>query len=334
MAQNQEPILFINTDSNSFEPGVEITGVVLLRIFEDTNSDALWINIRGKETCALNELEATKETSVNTILNSTASLIKWSNCVAAKGDYSFPFRLQLPDNLPGSFAIRSDIRAKIHYRIKVKMMAGTKPCKATQPIAIRQSIDQQRFTTSHQSTEQVRMLCCINRGQIGIRMKLDKLSYSSTETAKLTVRLDSEAMRQPIYSLQCKLLREASFFMNGEEVKSTSEEIFNINLDKLPNQESLLGDSGLDVLIPLGEYQQLIQSTSTTYGSLVRCNFLLLVKCMLGVWFAAPYLSAPIIIYNEDTPSVQQWDQPEHWEPYGTSELVVPLYVIESISKD
>lgn len=334
MATNKEPMLFINTDSNSFEPGAEIIGTVYLRIFEDTNSDALWINIRGKETCGLNELESSKETSVNTILNSTAALIKWGNCVAAKGDYSFPFKLQLPDNLPGSFAIRSDIRAKIHYRIKVKMMANNKPCKTTQPIAIRQSIDHERFTTSHSITEQVRLLCCINRGQIGIRMKLDKLAYSSTDTAKLTVRLDSEAMNQPINSLQCKLLREASFFMNGEEVKSTSEEIFNINLDKLPNQESLLGDTGLDVLIPLGDYQQFIQSTSTTSGALVRCNFLLLVKCMLGVWFAAPYLSAPIIIYNEDTPSVKQWDCPEDWEPYEASELVVPLYVIESISKD
>ena len=57
MAKDQEPMLFINMDSTSFEPGAEVTGRVLLRIFEDTSSDALWINIRGKETCALNELD-------------------------------------------------------------------------------------------------------------------------------------------------------------------------------------------------------------------------------------------------------------------------------------
>ena len=333
-SSKQEPLLFINTASSSFQAGSEVSGVVFLRIIEDTTCDVVWININGKEFCSLNEIEPSQASSVVTLLNTTASLIKWPNCVAPKGDYTFPFKFTLPENLPGSFGIRSDIRAKLRYRIKAEMLAGTKPCKFSLPIAVRQTVDLRRYTTQHQITEQVRMLCCIKKGQIGIQMKLDKIAYASTDTAKLTVRLESAEMSHPIQSMQCKLVRNASFIINGSVVKTMTDEIFDINLDKLPSKESLLGDSGLDVLIPLSEYQQIIQSTSSTDGTLIRCNFTLLVKCHIGVMFVAPYLSAPLIIYNEDTPSIKLCEIPEDWSPSEAAELGIPVCVIESINKD
>lgn len=332
-SSKQEPFLLINTDSTLFEAGCGVSGTVFLRLMEDMSCDAVWINIKGKETCSFNEIEQIQGSSVVTILNTTVPLIKWTNCVAPKGDYIFPFKFRLPENLPGSFAIRTDIRARIQYRIKAKMMVDTKPYKFSLPLAVRQVVDLRRYTTSHQITEQVRMLCCIKKGQIGIQMKLDKLSYASTETAKLTVRLDSAEMKYPIQSMQCKLIRNASFMINGSE-KSQTDEIFDISLDKLPNKDSLLGDSGLDVLIPLADYQQIIQSTSSTDGTLVRCNFALLVKCHIGVMFVSPYLSAPLIIYTEDTPSINIREIPEDWAPSETTEIVIQLNMIESITKD
>ena len=104
----QHGLLFVETDKHVYYPGETISGNVHLLINEPIEeAKCLDIVVRGRESFNYQTARKRDEQSCRnyfTILDNPTTIAKFLNKKVSPGQYSFKFKIELPNqNLPASF---------------------------------------------------------------------------------------------------------------------------------------------------------------------------------------------------------------------------------------
>jgi hypothetical protein len=104
----QHGLLFVETDKHVYYPGETISGNVHLLINEPIEeAKCLDIVVRGRESFKYQTARKRDEQSCRnyfTILDNPTTIAKFLNKKVSPGQYSFKFKIELPNqNLPASF---------------------------------------------------------------------------------------------------------------------------------------------------------------------------------------------------------------------------------------
>ena len=140
-----------------------------------------------------------------------------SNNYLAKGKYSFPFEVELPDNIPGSFLyMDNNTYVEIIYTVKVKL--NKIRIKEAIPIIIRQKKDAFKYVSENQYTKKI-MGCCFDNNESTIKLCL-KLKYMlSNEVIKLDVLLNNSNCDIKASPVIIELYRKLTIFPKSKSKK-------------------------------------------------------------------------------------------------------------------
>ena len=108
-------------------------------------------------------------------LNETRKIFKYKKILQissknyiAKGKYSFPFEIELPSNIPGSFLfMEKNAYVEIYYTVKVKLNKIN--IKEVIPIVIRQNEKLFNYPESNEYTKKI-MGCCFDNNESTIKL--------------------------------------------------------------------------------------------------------------------------------------------------------------------
>ena len=139
---------------------------------------------RNDETSIARELNDSQK-----IFNCKKSLTISSNDYLDKGKYSFPFEVELPENIPGSFLyMDNNTYVEIIYTVKVKLNKIN--IKEAIPIVVRQKKETFKYVTENEYTKKI-MGCCFDNNESTIKLCLKQKYMLSNEEIKLNVLLNN-----------------------------------------------------------------------------------------------------------------------------------------------
>ena len=149
---------------------------------EDDDDDEEEDNINKKEP--ITEIKETKQ-----IFNYTKVIEISKNNNLKKGKYSFPFEIELPNNIPGSFLFfESKTYAEIIYYVKVKLSNINIEEKI--PIIIRQKEEIFNYQNTNEYTKNLTGCCC-EGGQSIIKLETTEDYTLSGDDIKINVNLNN-----------------------------------------------------------------------------------------------------------------------------------------------
>ena len=136
------------------------------------------------------------ETSIARELNNSHNIFKYkkiiqisSNNYIAKGKYSFPFEVELPENIPGSFLfMEKNTYVEIIYTVKVKLNKIN--IKEAIPILIRQKQEEFNYSRENEYTKKI-MGCCFDNNESTIKLSTKEKFVLNNDTIKLNVILNN-----------------------------------------------------------------------------------------------------------------------------------------------
>ena len=113
-----------------------------------------------------------------------------SNGYLNKGRYTFPFELESPENIPGSFLyIDKKVYAEIYYSLKVKL--NKIMLKEVVPIVIRQRESIFNYERTTQFEKSILGCCCDNNKAI-IKASTESKYYLSNDEVRLNINIDNK----------------------------------------------------------------------------------------------------------------------------------------------
>ena len=113
-----------------------------------------------------------------------------SNGYLNKGRYTFPFELESPENIPGSFLyIDKKVYAEIYYSLTVKL--NKIMLKEVVPIVIRQRESIFNYERTTQFEKSILGCCCDNNKAI-IKASTESKYYLSNDEVRLNINIDNK----------------------------------------------------------------------------------------------------------------------------------------------
>ena len=125
----EQGLMFVETDKHIYYPGETIYGNVHLLVNEVIEEAmCLEIIMKGKESFKYQTSRKRDEESCRnycTILDQPTTIAKFLNKKVSPGQYSFRFKVELPDsNLPASFIQRQEIASEGMLKAKIRYCAS------------------------------------------------------------------------------------------------------------------------------------------------------------------------------------------------------------------
>lgn len=129
-------------------------------------------------------------------LNETRKIFKYKKIIQisdknylSKGKYSFPFEIELPGNIPGSFLfMEKNAYVEIYYTVKVKLNKIN--IKEAIPIVIRQNEKLFNYPDSNEYTKRI-MGCCFDNNESTIKLIAKEKYMINIDDIKLNIVLDN-----------------------------------------------------------------------------------------------------------------------------------------------
>ena len=211
--------IYLDIQKPYYYPGEQILGSLLIEFFNSLNCSQILIISKGKEYIKINRKNMTHEvedfedsydeeiTEENNEEENNKKLnwenidkiktifkyekkIKLANNYISKGKYTFPFEIEIPENIPGSFLyVDNNIYIEIIYTLKIKI--DDINYKKTFPFIIRQK---EKLFNYPKYNEYNKILgeCCWERGQTNIKLtSIDKYSLTNSNI-KLNILINNE----------------------------------------------------------------------------------------------------------------------------------------------
>ena len=244
--ETEEMQLFFDIQKPFYYPGEQILGSIYIEFFESINCNLISIISKGKQYIKINrknisreveeyedsfdeENEEEEKTPENKDKNNnnnnknfenideTKTIFKYerkikiNNNYLSKGKYTFPFEVEIPENIPPSFLyIDNNIYFEIIYTIKIKF-EGMNIYNQTMPIIIRQK---EKLFNYPKNNEYKKILgeCCWERGETTIKISpLEKYNLSNNKI-NLNILINNEQCGLPGTPLNLEIYKKIIFF--------------------------------------------------------------------------------------------------------------------------
>jgi len=231
--------IFFDIQKPFYYPGEKIIGSIYIDFFESINCNSITIISKGKQYIKINRKNISREVDeyedslyeenededkipeINNknfenidekkIVFKYEKKIKINNNYLSKGKYTFPFEMDIPDNIPASFLyIDNNIYCEIIYTLKIKFN-GMNIYDQAIPIIIRQK---EKLFNYPQVNEYKKTLgeCCWERGETTIKISpLEKYSLSNNKI-NLNILINNEKCGLPGTPLNLELYKKIIVF--------------------------------------------------------------------------------------------------------------------------
>jgi len=308
--------IFIGTDNSTVIAGQVINCTAHLLLNDKIKSPNIEIAFIGKEQASF-QGDGLKR-GKNIIIQFSQSLLEKNLRVLETGAYSFPFSLQIPVDIPGSFkASMKRFEASIEYSVKVELKEGRELiCKNKALVTVEQAIDSGRHSILKTHVEGIVCCDCVNKGRCGITAHVDKHAYLPEESAKLWIDVDNSKSNRNLNAVGVMLWRVIRLISNDREVGLFKKCIFSNNIKvKIPAKRNSLTNKEICIEIPISNKDSDIEQCVTTIGKTVQCRYFIEVSTDFGrcmsrvVEFEIPLIVAPKAIH------VALPSAPEDWSP-------------------
>ena len=248
METNEIVQIFFDIQKPFYYPGEQILGSIFIEFFDSIKCNEITIISKGKQYIKINrknisrEIEEYEESfnddededEIPKIKNENKNFedideiktvfkyqkkLKISNNHISKGKYTFPFEVELPNNIPSSFLyINKNIYFEIIYTIKIKFDEINNNYKEAIPIIIRQK---EKLFNYPKSNEYKKILgeCCWERGQTSIKITPQEKYSLINNKIKLNVLINNEQSGMPGTPLNLEVYQKLIFFPKDKNKK-------------------------------------------------------------------------------------------------------------------
>ena len=256
MGNENSSFAFLKLSNLIYSSGEYLTGELLIKIIDETESESVILNLLGEEVISF-EANLENHKGNHCIINYEMVLHTWENGKISPGDYIFPFEVYLPVDIPSSSRIIDDVyKGSIEY--KLQAFVNTKLSSSVNVII---KSDQNFPSTQNRSDTLIdlKYCFCVRRGTVELAAKINKFAYNSSEIIKLNI----EGLCRLMPRVRINLFR--SVLIMSENGKP----FFN----KTSLLEIYSSDPCLD--IDLKSLENRLKTQITTKGNYYKCSFTL-----------------------------------------------------------
>ena len=221
MANNDPVKIYIESKKAYYYPGEQYLASVLMEVLQKVKCNKMIIIAKGKQIINATQRKFDMETQETqnkdvdseeeeeqreeirnkqkqqmTDINETKTLFKFKKVIQIsdndfleKGKYTFPFEVEIPDNIPGSFLfLEKKAYAEIIYSIQVKL--NNINIKERIPIVIRQKEEAFNYQEESEYTKKLGGCCC-ETGETKIKINnIEKFTLNGNDI-KLNVNINN-----------------------------------------------------------------------------------------------------------------------------------------------
>ena len=227
MIKNPKINVYINAAKSYYYPGETFSATILLDVKDTVNCNKMTVIAKGKQIINASqtnkfaneekplqyesssssssdeddEIPRLKRANMDdgplVTINEKKKIFKTikdiplsQNKVLIAGKYSYPFDVDIPDDIPGTFLyMDKKVYAEVAYSVKVKIES----VNITQiiPIVIRQREEVFNYPKTNQFERKVHGCCCIV-GQTGIKLSANEDYTKTGDPVKLTVNINND----------------------------------------------------------------------------------------------------------------------------------------------
>lgn len=309
--------IYVSTPENSTViAGESINCTAHLILNDKIKSPSLRMVFKGKEEATF-QGDGVKKAK-NNIIEFSETLLDPSLNLLNPGAYSFPFTIELPNDLPGTFnAKMKRFEARIEYEVKVELIERREfICKDKVFIIVEQVLGSNRQSILKTQTDRLVCCDCINKGTCNVSAHVDKHAYLPGETARLWMEVDNSKASKNLVSIGVILWRVIRLISTDKQVGLFKKSVFSTNLNvNIRANSDPLKNKDLCIDIPICSKDTNIEQCVTTIGKAVQCRYFIEISTDFGscmsrvVEFEIPLIVAPKAI------EVVLPSAPEDWNP-------------------
>ena len=226
MIKNPKINVYINAAKSYYYPGQTFSATILLDVQDNINCNKMTIIAKGKQLIKgsqtnkftneekQKQYESSSSSSSSDedypkfkrqnqedgplvtidekkyIFKVTQDITITENKVLIAGKYSFPFDVEIPNEIPGTFLyLDKKVYAEVAYSVKVKL-EGT-GIKQIIPIVIRQNEDVFGYPKNNQFERKIHGCCCLE-GQTSIKLTANEDYTKTGDPVRLTVNINND----------------------------------------------------------------------------------------------------------------------------------------------
>lgn len=356
--------IVLQTDKPYFNPGEDVHGNIYLFLNQSYPGTLLELELKGKEKVEWTVRKNTAGENYSYRVRDKESIIDYKSPVYSfygestpAGQYTFPFRIKLPHNIPASCNFNGNDSAKsigkVKYSLKARLLPRDpdkmKEMTYKQTIVVREIPHDVPVNSSANYSDNVNSCCCCcSSGIVHLETQCDKSAYCPNETVKIMSRIDNSDCNKDIKTIKVQLKQNVSLF-----AKKRAFEIFStdhtVNFDNTVLNQDYPGISknkksdGFQFMeLPLRKqyhdpgkstYSEFQQDKDDQYladgiqptvsGKLVKINYKLRIypeykTCCVC---SPPQTDIPLFISPPALPSFQQLQAPPGWNPQVFNEI-------------
>lgn len=294
--------------------GCNITGTVNLVLREPIKGNRIVFVFEGSE-CYKSNPGDSGYNKHKRICRKEAVLFTWTEKKVPAGQYSFVFSFLTPENLPGSFSYKTI--AKLAYTIKAVLVTkqGNAILADKSEVTLLNPTRMNIEPVHQELLHRVRTFF-FNRGQLCLRVHLDKNAYFIADTVFVLVEIDNSSCSKSIQSLRLALTRSLVFRTNSVTSKIIRETIYQVRVNKVfPAKLAVMGDEAVNAEIPLHMLNEKIGRSGTSSGRLIECKYWIELEAEFGGITGKKKSTFEVFIHPEGVAPRVTPEISEVWEP-------------------
>lgn len=314
--------------------GEEIVGTVGLLVHEPIKADALHIEFSGDMEVRYTE-DSTKVGRMRIpishhehkdIICFNKPLNVWPDHVIPVGQYSLPFRLKLPFDIPSSMnwvhvkrmrsSLLSDTEsmARVTYKLTVWALPGIQD---TVNIGVHQAAGLSTYETTLQKSSEVSHWCS-SKGKVNVDLQINKATYFLGEDIDLRMSLDltQSKIRPESFRAVLRYRMKLSTYISSDTTVGTIDTSSAVVDPKAVEQV---------LVFKLKLHADHAGTISTLHSELINCDFFIVIEPVHDSWCVCyDDLSMEMkVAVNSRLPAQTQPVPPSNWQPAEIQGAVV-----------
>jgi hypothetical protein len=326
--------LAVQVESRNIQAGGEITGVIHFHVQSAIRAESVGLKFSGKETCSWEETSSSTNsdgstTSSTTYYKGKSSIVKqlfpifvFQDSQVAAGDYSFPFQINTPATLPGSFQYElATVNAHIKYVLSGYLASTTaKVNKAKAEVGVTRRMTEVIVSLQETVSAQVSTMCCLRKGVVSLGANISKSAYVPGEICNLTVELDNSKSLLDVLGFKATLYRTIRLRSN-EGAPTIIKLAVNEGsaYKRIPVKQVLSGHSAIHMSLAVQDSKGSVQNANTVRGKNIECIYTVVVKAeMDGCCMCCgqtPEITREVTVYPMQLPVMEMPQAPVGWNP-------------------
>jgi len=271
----------VSVSQDQFTTGDTVSGLVYLHLTRRIRTDIMWLKLNCVEEVQwLGALGRMSSVKTNSLLRQKSPLGKWPQGEVKPGAYAFPFEIQLPADLPGSFHLeKPGLKASITYTVEAEIRGKKTIIRHCLPLTVHQTFPMSRDLASSEAVLVTSSKWWRHKGTARLRVTLPKSTFSTAENVEATLEVDNSQAKVAIVGVKGVLFQTVR--LKASEEQGGKSHISKMQILTCESQASIQPGERIQ-----GQPLEIDLSTcsalpSSTIGRLVDCQYFLETELVL-----------------------------------------------------